>query len=69
MYFKDAAKSGQPASATGKKNVLKVMNIIESDGIYTIRDIAKAIVGILHSEACFESTKDFYQMDTPSIDR
>ena len=32
------------AIATGKNNVIKVREIIENDGKYTVRDIAKVIV-------------------------
>ena len=32
------------AIATGKNNVIKVREIIESDGKYIVRDIAKAVV-------------------------
>ncbi|XP_062593106.1 histone-lysine N-methyltransferase SETMAR-like [Saccostrea cucullata] len=41
--IKDAAKSGLPVTVSGKTNVSKVKEIIESDGRYTIRDIAKAV--------------------------
>ena len=37
---KDAAKYGRPVTVTGKTTVSKVREIIESDGRYTIRDIA-----------------------------
>ena len=33
---KDAAKSGRPVTATGKKNVSIIREIIESDGRYTV---------------------------------
>ena len=36
---KDAAKSGRPVTVTGKTNVSKVKDRIESDGRYTTRDI------------------------------
>ena len=49
---KDAAKSGQPVTVTGKNNVSKVKAIIESDGRYMIRNIAKA-VGISLSQVHF----------------
>lgn len=42
---KDEAISGQPVTVTGKANVANVKKIIESDGRYTIRNIAK-FVGI-----------------------
>ena len=42
-FVKDVKNSGRPVNATGKANVSKVKEIIESDGRYTIRDIAKAI--------------------------
>ena len=45
---KETAKTERPVTVTGKANVTKVREIIESDGRYTIRDIAKA-VGILLS--------------------
>lgn len=60
-------------TVTGKANVANVKKIIESDGRYTIRNIAK-FVGISLSlgqylfEAFFESTKDFCQIDTAYID-
>lgn len=50
--IKDAAKSGRPVTVSGKTNVSKVKEIIESDGRYTIRDIAKA-VGISLSRVHF----------------
>ncbi|XP_062582211.1 histone-lysine N-methyltransferase SETMAR-like [Saccostrea cucullata] len=49
---KDAAKSGRPVTVSGKRNVSKVKEIIESDGRYTVRDIAKA-VGISLSRVHF----------------
>ncbi len=71
---KDAAKSGRPVTATGKTNVSKVREIIESEGeIYDSRYCQRCwhitIKSTFHSEAYFESTKDVCQMDTSSIDR
>lgn len=49
---KDAGKSGRPVTATGKSNVSKVRDMIETDGRHTIRDIARA-VGISLSRTHF----------------
>ena len=61
VSVKDATKSGRPVIATGKTNVSKVREIIDSDGRYMIREIVKAvgIVSIFHSEVYFESTNTF----------
>ena len=39
---KDSAESGRPVTATGKNNVSKVREIIESDDSYIVLDITKA---------------------------
>lgn len=44
MSVKDAVKAGQRVTVIGKANVSKVRDIIKSDGRYTIRDNAKAVV-------------------------
>lgn len=67
--FKGAAKSDRPVTLRqSRANVSKVGEMIESDGRYTIRDVAKAIVGAFNFEAYFESAKDFCQRDIPYID-
>ena len=40
---KDAAKSGRPVTVTGKANVSKVKEMIQSGERYTIRDISKGV--------------------------
>lgn len=67
------AKFWRPVIVTGKANVSKVRENIESDGRYTIRIIAIA-VGISLSRVYFIlkhilSTKYFYHMDTIYIVR
>ena len=49
---KEATKSRRPVTATGKTNVSKVREIIETDVRYMIHDIAKA-VGISLSRVHF----------------
>ena len=66
---KDAAKSGRPVTVTGKANVSKVREIIESDGRYCQSSWHIAIAGAFHFEAYFECTKDFCQMDTAYVVR
>ena len=67
---KDAAKSERPVTATDKNDVSKVRETIESDGRYTVRDIANAITGVSLARVHFIQTrilkvkKFFYQMDT-----
>ena len=58
---KDAVKSGRPVTATDKASVSKDRGIIENDGRYTRRDIAKAIAGVFYFEWCFAFTKGYYQ--------
>lgn len=43
VSVKDAAKFGRPVTITGKANVSKAREIIESDGRYMIHNIAKAV--------------------------
>ena len=51
-FVKETIKSGRPETATGKPNVSKVREILESDGRYIDRGIAKA-VGISLSRVHF----------------
>lgn len=51
--IKDAIKHGQPVTLTGKANISKIREIIESHGRYRIRDIA------ISFEVYFVSTSDF----------
>ena len=60
-----AAKSGRPLTATGKYMVSKVREIIESDGKYINRDVAKAVdISLSSLLTYFESAKDNCQMGT-----